>query len=115
MARVVVIEDESALRDMIAEVIEDLGHTVLTADNGETGLALILKEHPDFICCDINMPTMNGLVLKQKLNDLHDISATFIFITARADRTDMVGALMLGADHYLTKPLDMEKLAKILG
>ncbi|SEA57995.1 response regulator transcription factor [Rubrimonas cliftonensis] len=116
MAKIVVIEDESALRAMIAEELEDLGHTVVTAVNGEQGLAAILEHRPQFVCCDVNMPVMNGLALKQKLNalGLGPNELTFIFVSARVDRNDIADGLMLGADHYLTKPIDMDRLATLV-
>lgn len=112
MATVVVIEDEADLRDLIVEELQDQGHDVLASANGEQGLAAILKHKPRFVCCDINMPVMNGFAVKHKLNTLGigPEQLTFIFITARSDKNDVADGLMIGADYYLTKPIDIERL-----
>lgn len=117
MATVVIVEDEPALQAMIAEELEDLGHTVHRASDGAAGLDLIRRVKPTIICCDINMPKMSGLEMKEKLRADPSVSTDimFIFISANASKNDIADGLMLGADHYFTKPIDFDRLAKIVG
>ncbi len=115
MAKVVLVEDEDALRRMLAEEIEALGHTVAQARDGEEGLEAIRRVRPDVVCVDVGMPKINGFQLKQRL----DASTTgphpkFVFVSGRDKRGDVADGLMLGADHYLTKPVDMDRLEAIL-
>jgi two-component system response regulator AtoC len=116
MARIVVVEDEEVLRGILVEEIEDMGHEALAADNGETALALIRETRPAVICSDVNMPGMNGLELRRRLESegLMDPAPTFIFISANASSVDIADGLMAGADHYFTKPIDFDRLAAVI-
>ena len=116
MARIVVVEDDTVLRGMIAEELQDLGHTVKVAPDGEAGLQMIRAEKPDVICCDINMPRMNGFQLKAKLQEagVTNDRTMFVFISANTSKNDIADGLMLGADHYFTKPIDFDRLARVI-
>jgi DNA-binding response OmpR family regulator len=116
MACIVVVEDEEVLRGILVEEIEEMGHEALAADNGESGLALIRKSRPAVICSDVNMPGMNGLELRRRLESegLMDPPPTFIFISANASSVDIADGLMAGADHYFTKPIDFDRLAAVI-
>jgi CheY-like chemotaxis protein len=117
MARVVVVDDERDLREMIAEELTFLGHVVQTAANGEEGLALIRRLRPDVVCCDVNMPRMSGFEVKAHVDaeGLLDPGAVFVFISAYSTRGDMDAGLAAGATHYLTKPIDFDLLGQIVG
>lgn len=108
MARIVVVEDEHDLRDIISEELEDAGHKVITARNGEEGLEAIRAHKPDIILADINMPKMNGFQMRKKLTDLDPElgKRPFMFVSAFAEKSDIADGLLLGADHYVTKPID---------
>lgn len=115
MAKVVLIEDDDALRRMMAEEIESLGHAVAQARDGEEGLAAIERDRPDVVCADIGMPRLNGFQLKQRLDAKPDgPRPLFVFVSGRDSRGDVADGLMLGAAHYLTKPVDFDRLATIL-
>ncbi len=111
-AKILCIEDEPELRETIVEELNDVGYETIQADNGRTGLAAITANHPDLVLCDINMPEMDGTQLLQNLRvnhpDLADMP--FIFLTALADRSAVLNGKKLGADDYLTKPIDFELL-----
>lgn len=101
---ILVIEDESSIREVLQELLEINGHTVLAAADGVEGLELAAHV-PDFILCDVNMPRMNGyqfIEALQKLPQCRDIP--FIFLTALADRAAQRRGMALGADDYITKP-----------
>lgn len=112
MAKILCIEDEEDLRETIVEELEDAGHEVFEAGNGKLGLDAVQKRNPDLILCDINMPEMDGHTLVRNLREKYPKYAEtpFIFLTAFADRADMIQGLNLGADDYLTKPIDFEML-----
>jgi diguanylate cyclase (GGDEF)-like protein len=106
------IEDEALLREDIVEELEDDGYDVLQAADGREGLEMILKHEPDLVICDITMPHMNGHDLVKTLREKHPQCADtpFIFLSAMADRHDILEGMNLGADDYLTKPIDFDFL-----
>lgn len=113
MANLLCIEDDAELLEIITEELSDAGHTVLQAADGCAGLEMILKHDPDLVISDISMPGMNGYVLLKTLRNKHPDFAEmpFIFLSALADRDHVIDGLDLGADDYLTKPIDYEMLA----
>lgn len=113
MANLLCIEDDAELLEIITEELSDAGHTVLQATDGCAGLEMILKHDPDLVISDISMPGMNGYVLLKTLRNKHPNFAEmpFIFLSALADRDHVIDGLDLGADDYLTKPIDYEMLA----
>ncbi len=112
MVKIVVVEDEADLREILVDELEDMGHMIIQANDGEEGLAAILSNGPDLILADINMPKLNGRELRQKLVAEHPDHATipFVFMSAFADPQDVKEGMNVGATHYFTKPLDYEAL-----
>ncbi|MSP43766.1 MAG: response regulator transcription factor [Alphaproteobacteria bacterium] len=110
MAKIVCIADEAAIREDIAEALEMAGHDVIQACDGVQGLAAILREQPDLTISDIAMPEMDGHQLLREIRENHPSHADmpFVFLTARASREDQITGRSLGADEYLTKPVDFE-------
>lgn len=117
MATILFIEDEPALRRMIAAELADAGYAVLEAGNGRDGLTSILADRPDLILCDVNMPVMSGydVLTDLRLNHPDAAEIPFIFLSALADRRDIVAGKRLGADDYLTKPVDVDMLLATVG
>ena len=113
MAKLLCVEDDAELLEIITEELTDAGHTVLQATDGCAGLEMILQHSPDLVISDISMPGMNGYVLLKTLRNNHPSFAEmpFIFLSALADRDHVIDGLDLGADDYLTKPIDYEMLA----
>lgn len=111
-ATILVIDDESLLREDIVEELEDEGYRVFQASDGHEGLKQILQHHPDLVVCDITMPRKNGYELLKEVRGEHGISAEmpFIFLSALADKEHVLAGLKLGADNYLTKPVDFDVL-----
>ncbi len=104
---VLIIEDNDDIREGTKEILELTGYEVYTAPEGKTGVDLALKHLPDIILCDIMMPELDGfgvLFMLAKHKDTAGIP--FIFLTAKAERSDMRKAMEMGADDYLTKPFD---------
>ena len=112
MAIILCIEDELAIRTNIVEELRDAGHKALQAGNGLEGLRLVKDQKPDLVLCDITLPKMNGCDLLTEIrtnhSDLCDIP--FVFLTCLSDRQDILDGYALGADDYLTKPIDFEVL-----
>lgn len=102
--KILVIEDELAVRQTLEDLLELNGHTVLAAADGIEGLKLV-ERRPDLILCDIRMPGMDGyevLAAIQNLPQCRDVP--FIFLTAKASRDDQRRGMAMGADDYITKP-----------
>ncbi len=109
--KVLVIEDDEFILDIVSECLESEGFEVRQAPHGKVGLDLAYQIHPDLIVCDISMPYLNGYEVLKKLRDNRLTAATpFIFLTAKADRPDIRKGMVLGADDYLTKPFTQEEL-----
>ncbi len=111
MKTILLIEDDADMRDNIAEILELADYTVIRAENGKRGVELAKKAPPDLILCDIMMPELDGYGV------LHMLSKTpataevpFIFLSAKAERSDVRRGMELGADDYLTKPFEESEL-----
>jgi CheY-like chemotaxis protein len=110
--KVLVIEDDARWRTLVELSLEAEGHTVLTAADGLTGLALA-TERPDVILCDVEMPRLNGYAVLEALRQQPELrSIPFIFLTARATRSDQRKGMVLGADDYITKPFEPRELVE---
>lgn len=112
MARILCVEDEDFIREDIVEELEEAGHEVLQADSGADGLRTILSNTLDLVLCDITMPVMDGHALLTELRRNHPAydDLPFVFLSALGDRKDVIAGKRLGADDYLTKPIDFEML-----
>ena len=112
---ILLIEDNNEIRENTAEILELANYKVSTAENGKIGVELALKEKPDLIICDIMMPVLDGYGVLHLLNKNPDLaSIPFIFLTAKAERSDFRRGMEMGADDYITKPFtDIELLNAI--
>lgn len=111
MEKILVIEDESAVRDNIAEILELAQYEVITVADGVKGLELIRQQTPDLIICDVMMPQMDGFEVLETLQSDPDLAAIpLILLTAMADLQNLREGMDLGADDYLTKPFDLNEL-----
>ena len=107
MADILVIEDNTDVRENIAEILELSGHQVMTAEDGKKGVALAIANHPDLILCDIMMPELDGYgVLRILSKNPATASTPFIYLTAKAENDDFRRGMGMGADDYITKPFD---------
>jgi len=112
--KVVVIDDETDHREMIRETLERDGYEVVEADNGISGLAAILREKPDLIVCDVNMPEMTGDELLEKLRAFGNTGSStipFIFLSGHIGADGVIERLTAGANHCLQKPIDLDLLS----
>lgn len=115
MKTILLIEDNTEMRENTSEILELAGYKVETAANGKIGVDLAGKIKPNLIICDIMMPELDGygvLYMLGKNPETADIP--FIFLTAKAEKSDMRKGMNMGADDYLTKPFeDIELLNAI--
>ena len=111
MPRVLVVDDDPQLRSNLSELFTEEGFDVIAASGGADAVALAKARAPDLIVCDVSMPGMDGHEVLRALRE-HSPTATvpFIFLSARAERSDVRTGMNLGADDYLTKPFQLAEL-----
>jgi DNA-binding NarL/FixJ family response regulator len=114
--KILCIEDDRETAALIVEELADRHFDALAKYDGHEGFIAILKEMPDLVLCDINMPVMTGFEVLERLTELAPRLGRipFIFLTAMAGREDELRGRRLGADDYITKPIDFERLHMII-
>ena len=114
--KVLCVEDDREAAALIAEDLTDRGYSVRLAHDGREGLEVLLDEPPDLALVDINMPGMSGLELLERVSALAPRfeRMPFVFLTALCDRETELTAWRLGADDYVTKPVDFEVLGALI-
>ncbi|RIV43392.1 response regulator [Flagellimonas pelagia] len=111
MKKVLLVEDDTSLRENVEELLELSGFRVFPASNGKMALELAKKERPDIVLCDIMMPEMDGYeVLEQMASCDKTRHIPFIFVSAKTERSEVRKGMDLGADDYLTKPFEESEL-----
>jgi DNA-binding response OmpR family regulator len=114
--KILCIEDDRETAALIAEELLDRGYEVTIAHDGREGLSAILRVMPDLVLSDISMPAMSGFELLEQLTALAPrfSNMPFVFLTALTDRDNELKGRQLGADDYVTKPIDFDLLAMIV-
>ncbi len=111
MTKILVIEDEESVRENIIELLDAEGFDAIAAKNGRIGLRVALSELPDLILCDVRMPELDGYgVLTGLRSEPTTAGIPFVFLTAKAAKTDLSLGLELGANAYITKPFTLVEL-----
>lgn len=111
MKTILLIEDNDAIRENTAEILELTGYVVHSAENGKVGVEKALQHRPDIVICDIMMPVLDGYGVLHIFNKNPQLAGIpFIFLTAKTERADFRKGMELGADDYLTKPFDESEL-----
>lgn len=111
MKKILLIEDDTVVRENTAELLELSNYDVITAPNGKVGASYAAKFLPDVIICDIMMPELDGYgVLELLSNNDATRHIPFIFLSAKTERKDIRKGMDMGADDYLTKPFDESEL-----
>jgi DNA-binding response OmpR family regulator len=108
MASILVVEDESALNDLLRAELETEGHVVRQARDGPTALQMVEEEAPQLVILDWMLPGLDGLSVCRQLRQRHLMP--IIMLTARSEEVDRVLGLEVGADDYLVKPFGMREL-----
>ena len=114
--KILCIEDDRETAALIAEELDERGYEVVLAYDGGEGFAEIFKTMPDLILCDINMRVMSGFEVLEHLTRIAPRfgNMPFVFLTALTDRNNELKGRQLGADDYVTKPIDFDVLDAII-
>jgi DNA-binding response OmpR family regulator len=107
--QVLVVEDDEAIRQLVAAVLEEEGCSVVEAGDGRTGLRSFFSAHPELVVLDIELPALDGWGVLERIREVSE--APVLMLTAKATEGDKVRALRGGADDYLTKPFATGELA----
>lgn len=111
MAKILVVEDERDIRDLMAFTLQFAGHEVLTAKNGEDGLHLALKELPELILSDVRMPKMTGYEMCRQIKaEPATAHIPVVFLSAKGQDQEVQDGLDAGAAEYLLKPFAPDQL-----
>ncbi|HTO73170.1 MAG TPA: HD domain-containing phosphohydrolase [Gemmatimonadales bacterium] len=111
MVKVLLVEDDSLLLEVMCSILEAEGYEVHPAANGRHALDQFMALRPDLVVSDIMMPEMNGYDLLEALRKKPEgVTVPFLFLSARTERTDVSRARSLGVDDYLFKPFDAPEL-----
>ncbi len=115
--KVLIVDDEAYIRLLIEQALEELedeGVEILTAEDGEDGLAVIEGEHPEIVFLDVMMPKMNGFEVCQRVKRQLGLSQVYVvLLTAKGQEYDRQKGEEVGADLYITKPFDPDDLLEL--
>jgi two-component system, NtrC family, nitrogen regulation response regulator NtrX len=109
MAKILVIDDETAIRKALKEILEYESFEVAEAEDGASALKLTEKENFDLIFCDIKMPRMDGIEVLSKMKE-KGVEAPIVMITGHGSVETAVDALKKGAYDFIQKPLDLNRI-----
>ena len=107
--RVLIVDDEPNIRDLLATSLRFAGYEIQTAANGAQAVSAVIESEPDIILLDVMLPDMNGFSVTKKLRS-SGIQAPILFLTARDEVEDKITGLTVGGDDYLTKPFSLDEV-----
>lgn len=107
--KVLVVDDEPNIRDLLSASLRFQGHQVLTAANGNEAINKIVDHQPDVVLLDVMLPDISGFGVTKKIRSL-GIETPILFLTARDDTEDKVTGLTVGGDDYVTKPFSLDEI-----
>lgn len=113
MGTVLVVDDERAMREFLAVLLEKEGHNVMTASDGEQALRIVAEQPLDLVISDVRMPKVDGIALLAGIRAQHP-HLPVILVTAYASSDSTIRAMQLGADDYLTKPFRLDELRLVV-
>jgi DNA-binding response OmpR family regulator len=112
MAKILVVEDEKQIADMISFKLSNAGHKVVRAPDGEQAMVVATRELPDLILLDVMMPGLGGLeVLRRLKNDPALRAVPVIMVSAKGHERDVLSGLRGGATDYIVKPFSLKELS----
>lgn len=114
MATLLIIDDETDLRETISELFLMVGYKVIEANDGYDGLEKVKKSKPDLIVCDVMMPRLDGYGFLEQLKLTENSDIPVVFITARTEISDQEKGILLGARAYIIKPFSFKELKWIV-
>src|SRR5215212_4971340 len=107
-ARVLVVDDDQDIRELVGHLLRRAGHDVVEAENGRAGLRALHASPPDLVLLDVSMPELDGWQTLERIRDLSDVPV--LMLTARGDELERVRGLQAGADDYVVKPFGRQEL-----
>lgn len=107
--KILIVDDERAIRNSLKEILSDEGYSVETAENGAVALEMVSKEHYDVIFCDIKMPEMDGIEVLDRLQ-ADGVDSSVIMISGHGDISTAVDCIKKGAFDFIQKPLDLNRI-----
>ncbi len=111
MTKILVIDDDKAINELVKINLELNGYDVIQSYNGTDGYALAKQEYPELIILDVMMPEVDGFTVAQRIRQCPEIADTpIIMLTALSELNDKVNGFNLGVDDYLTKPFEIDEL-----
>lgn len=112
---ILVVDDDANIRRVVEINLRISGYDVITAKNGEEGLAAVARYSPQLLVLDVTMPGMNGYEVAQQLQEnAKTAEIPIVFLTARAQDEDVLAGWDAGADWYMTKPFDPARLCSVI-
>ncbi len=113
MNKILIIDNDKSVRDTITLFLSGIGFKIFPAGNGEEGLEIFNRTHPELVICDLRLPQMDGFDVLKNLSE-YDPAVPVIITTAYSDTRSTIKAIQLGAYDYVEKPLDLELLTVII-
>jgi two-component system OmpR family response regulator len=107
--KVLVVDDEPNIRDLLSASLKFAGYEVQTAINGKQAVESAVTWQPDIIVLDVMLPDMNGFSITKKLRSM-DVNTPVLFLTARDETQDKITGLTVGGDDYVTKPFSLDEI-----
>lgn len=107
--KVLVVDDEPNIRDLLSASLRFAGHQVATAANGTDAIRMITETAPDIVLLDVMLPDISGFGVTKKIRGM-GIETPILFLTARDDTEDKVAGLTVGGDDYVTKPFSLDEI-----
>ncbi len=108
-ARLLVVDDEPSIRELLSASLRFAGFAVVTAEDGNSALAAAAEHDPDLVVLDVMLPDMDGFTVLRRMR-AHGAETPVLFLTARDDMADKVQGLTVGGDDYVTKPFSLEEV-----
>ena len=108
-ARILVVDDEPNIRDLLSTGLSFAGFQVKTVANGAATISAVLEEEPDLIILDVMLPDMNGFSVTKRLRGA-GFTAPILFLTAKDGTEDKIEGLNAGGDDYVTKPFSLDEI-----
>ena len=113
--RVLVIDDNVDVADMLAEYLQQIGHAVIQAHDGRAGLDAAIRHQPEVIVCDLGLPGLDGYEIARSLREMPQFrSSLLIAVSGYGDSADREKARAAGFSHHVTKPADPAGLAHLI-
>jgi len=111
VATILVVDDEEPVVDLLTDMLEDDGHTVISAFNGRVALEIVARRQPDLVISDVMMPFVDGIQLCRRLREEHDPKSLPIILMSAALPPDLSSC---GANAFLGKPFDIDRFEDLI-